>query len=499
MSTFTCPPATALMPIAILWFRRDLRLSDQPALAAALRAGYRIVPLYVHAPDEESPWPPGAASRWWLHHSLLALDGQLRSLGSRLLLRSGDSLAQIEQVVETTGAEAVYWNRRYEPAVIDRDERIKRTLRQRGLHVESHNGALLVEPWQVQTGQGDPYKVFTPFWRNARERIGPVEPLPEPQHLSPPPESLATESLASWQLRPEHPWDAGIHGHWQPGTAGARSRLQRFLDAAIASYREQRDRPDHEGTSKLSPHLHFGELSPRQVLAAIEAAVVDGSEGWRDNADCYVRELGWREFSHHLLYHFPDSAQAPLNARFKDFPWRDDARALSAWRRGRTGIPIVDAGMRELWHRGWMHNRVRMIVASLLTKNLGQHWLHGARWFWDTLVDADLANNTQGWQWSAGCGADAAPYFRIFNPVAQGERFDPDGAYVTAWLPELARLPAKWRQQPWLAPAAVLDSAGVPVGSVYRRPIVDLRRSRERALADYASTRRPGQSGPLQR
>lgn len=476
------------MSTAIVWFRRDLRLHDQPALAAALRAGHHIVPLYVHAPEEEAPWAPGAASCWWLHHSLAALAADLRKLGSDLLLRSGDSLVQLEQVAEAVGAEAVYWNRLYEPVVIERDQAIKRALRQRGLHVESHNGALLIEPWQVQTGQGDPYKVFTPFWRNASQRVTEVEVVPAPTRLPPLPSGVDGDSLDDWHLLPKIPWDKGLRSEWQPGEAGAQVRLQELLSDTLGGYREQRDYPDRIGTSRLSPHLHFGEISPRQIVAAIRSAR-GHSATWQENADFYVRELGWREFSHHLLYHFPATTQEPLNPRFADFPWREDAQALQAWQRGRTGIPIVDAGMRELWHTGWMHNRVRMLVASLLTKNLGQHWLHGARWFWDTLVDADLANNSQGWQWTAGSGADAAPYFRIFNPATQGERFDTDGHYVATWLPELATLPMPWRQRPWTAPAAELDRAGLAADSVYRQPIVDLASSREQALAAYDRVR----------
>ncbi len=480
------------MATAIVWFRRDLRLADNPALNAAVRAGFRIVPLYIHAPHEEAPWQPGAAAQWWLHHALAALDGDLRACGSGLVLRSGDSLAQLEQLVEAVAADAVYWNRLYEPALVERDQRIKRALRQRGLHVESHNGALLIEPWQVQTGQGDPYKVFTPFWKNASARLGDAAPLPAPGHLPNLPDAAAGDSLTDWRLLPRITWDGGLRASWQPGEAGAQARLRRFLDEAIGGYRERRDFPGEIGTSKLSPHLHFGEISPRQIRAAIEGAD-PGRATWRDNAAFYLRELGWREFSHHLLYHFPGTAQAPLNPRFLDFPWREDTRDLRAWQQGQTGIPIVDAGMRELWHSGWMHNRVRMVVASFLTKNLRLHWLHGARWFWDTLVDADLANNTQGWQWSAGSGADAAPYFRIFNPVSQGERFDPDGDYVATWIPELAALPAKWRQQPWIAPVATLDAAGLVKDSPYRRPMVDLKRSREQALAAYATIRASGQ------
>ena len=475
------------MSTALVWFRRDLRLDDNPALHAALKAGHRVVPVYIHAPAEERPWSPGAASGWWLHHSLAALNGDLVSRGSALAVRRGASIHELERLAASTGAEAVYWNRLYEPAAIERDTRVKAALRTRGLHVESHNGSLLIEPWQVETGQGDPYKVFTPFWKNARAKIDRPRPLAAPERLvAPPPvDSVSIDSLG---LLPRIPWDAAFADHWRPGEAGARERLRDFIDQAVAGYRTERDVPAVDGTSRLSPHLHFGELSPGRVVERM-LAHAECADGRAEGTEFYIRELGWREFAHHLLYHFPHTGDAPLNARFADFPWQQNPAALEAWQKGATGVPIVDAGMRQLWHAGWMHNRVRMIVASLLTKNLRIHWLEGARWFWDTLVDADLANNTQGWQWSAGSGADAAPYFRIFNPVAQGERFDPEGRYLSAWVPEVARVPLRWRHQPWAAPPGVLDESGLASDSVYRQPIVDLKESREAALAAYAAMR----------
>ncbi|MBX3725190.1 MAG: deoxyribodipyrimidine photo-lyase [Xanthomonadales bacterium] len=465
---------------ALIWFRRDLRLDDHPALDAALRAGYAIVPVYVHAPGEEAPWAPGAASRWWLHHALLALDASLRRLGSGLVVRAGASLETLLSIARECGASAVYWHRRYEPAVVARDTLIKRELRAAGLHAESLNGALLAEPWQIATGQGDPYRVFTPYWRRLLASLDTVTAVSPPPSLPTPMRMPAGDEVAALGLLPRIAWDGGLAQAWTPGEAGAQARLRAFLSDAAADYAHGRDRPDRDGTSRLSAHLHFGEISPRRALLEARARGAD-CEG----AAAFIRELGWREFSHHLLHHFPETPQAPLNPRYEAFPWREDAGDLVAWQRGRTGIPLVDAGMRQLWRTGWMHNRVRMVVASLLTKNLRIHWLAGARWFWDTLVDADLANNTQGWQWTAGSGADAAPYFRVFNPAAQGERFDPDGCYVRHWLPELARLPSRWLHRPWQAPVAVLDAAGVDDDSVYRRPIVDLQRSREDALAAW--------------
>ena len=463
------------MSIALVWFRRDLRLADNPALLAALRAGHVPLPVYVHAPDEEAPWQPGAATLWWLHHSLAALDAELRAIGSSLVLGAGESLAELTRLVDATGASAVYWNRLYDPLLTRRDSRIKEALRQRGVVVESHAAHLVAEPWEIRNGSGDPYRVFTPFWRTLQQRLPLPEPLPVPTSL--PSHAVTGCPLADLRLLPTINWDQGFHPHWTPGAAGAQDALERFAQAAIEGYSGERDRPDRAGTSRLSPHLHFGEISPRQVSWRL---LRNATPARRELAEPYLRQLGWRDFGHHLLYHFPHTSEAPLQSSFAAFDWAevDDSR-LRAWQRGRTGIPIVDAGMRELWTTGWMHNRVRMIVASLLTKNLRYHWLHGARWFWDTLVDADLANNTQGWQWTAGSGADAAPYFRIFNPIAQGERFDPLGAYVRQHVPELAHLSAEHIHQPWA------------VGGVrgYPRPIVDLKQSREAALAAYKELR----------
>ena len=473
------------MSTALIWFRRDLRLDDHPALQSALRAGHRIVPVYVHAPDEEAPWSPGAASLAWLRHALRALDASLHARGSRLILRTGPSLAALEQLVEDTGAEAVYWNRRYEPACIARDAAVKTALRARGLHVESHNAALLCEPWTVATQQGDPYRVFTPFWRNASAQLELRTLASAPEKLPPIVASIASTDSDVLIPAPSPDWDMEFWKHWQPGEQGAQARLAQCIDPLLDGYMQQRDRPNRDGTSKLSPHLHFGELSPRRIMQALQSAQHDARTA--ANSDGYIRELGWREFSHHLLYHFPQTTDANLNPRFDGFDWADpNASLLNAWQRGRTGVPLVDAGMRQLWQTGWMHNRVRMVVASFLTKNLRMHWLHGARWFWDTLVDADLANNTQGWQWSAGTGADAAPYFRVFNPVAQALRFDPDGSYVRRWVPELATLPDEALFEPWKHPALLARHAP----DYPRMPIVDLGISRADALAAYAASKR---------
>jgi deoxyribodipyrimidine photo-lyase len=426
--------AMSSSPVTIHWFRHDLRLDDNPALAAAAARG-QVVPVFIWAPEEEAPWEPGAASRWWLHQSLEKLAAALAKAGTPLVIRRGPSLDALRKLAKETGATHVAWNRRYEPAVIKRDTGIKQALAGDGLDVESFNGSLLYEPMQVATKEGKPYQVFTPFWRALLARAEPAEPVATPKKITAAfkqPKSLALDSLG---LLPTIDWAASMRKTWAPGEAGGAKRLERFLDRGLSGYGTERDRPDHDGTSSLSPHLHFGEISPRRVWHAVrEAAGGKPAAKIAGSPEVYLRELGWREFAHHLLYHFPHTAGAPLRADYARFPWANDPVGLRAWERGRTGFPIVDAGMRQLWATGWMHNRVRMIVASFLVKDLRISWLEGARWFWDTLVDADLAANTLGWQWAAGCGADAAPYFRIFNPTSQAEKFDPDGAYVGRWV-----------------------------------------------------------------
>ena len=390
-------------------------------------------------------------------------------------------------MAKETGADAVFWNRRYEPACIARDRKVEEALRAAGLHAESFNAALLYEPWTIQNKAGRPFQVFTPFWRTCLASAEPAEPLPAPRKLAAPPRQSASLPLAALELEPKPDWAAGLRAAWHPGSAGAQAELRRFLRAGLLTYAEGRNRPDLVGTSRLSPHLHFGEISPRQVWQAVKRQAESQSipaAVWRKWQ--FLTELGWREFAHHLLFHFPHTPEQPLRPAFARFPWRKNAAWLRAWQRGQTGYPLVDAGMRELWATGWMHNRVRMVVASFLVKNLLVPWQEGARWFWDTLVDADLANNTLGWQWTAGCGADAAPFFRIFNPVSQGEKFDPQGNYVRRWVPELARLPDAWIHQPWQAPPAALTAAGVELGRTYPRPIVSHLVSREVALEAYA-------------
>lgn len=478
---------------AIVWFRRDLRLADNPALHTALDEGFdTIVPVFIQAPEELGDWAPGGAQRVWLHESLQALSQSLETLGSRLIIRTGPSQQALDTLIAESQADAVFWNRLYDPKEIERDTAIKKHLSDRGLRVESFQAHLLYEPWTVRTQQGAPYKVFTPFWKSLRDHpIG--KPLPKPASLPAVCSNIDSQSIDALSLRPDIAWDDGIRAAWTPGESGAHNRLEAFLGGPAPHYDDSRDRPAQAGTSYLSPHLHWGEIGPRQIMHRLEEWLADHSgPAPQSHIDSFRSEIGWREFAHHVLFHFPTTPEEPLDRRFEAFPWQDDEQALACWQNGTTGIPMVDAGMRELWQTGYMHNRVRMTVASFLTKNLRIAWQEGERWFWDTLVDADLANNTLGWQWAAGSGADAAPFFRIFNPVRQGERFDTDGAYVRYWVPELRDLDKRHIHQPWAAPAARLQAAGVRLGETYPQPIVDLKQSRQEALDAFSQIKSNG-------
>ncbi len=480
------------MACVIVWFRRDFRLTDNPALQAAAESGYPCLPVYIHDPAAEGDWAPGAASNWWRHHSLQALGDALAERGLGLVIRHGPAGDALANLIAETGAVAVHWNRLYEPALIARDTAIKSRLRDNGVSAVSHNAALLYEPWTIRTGSGTDYRAFTPFWRACQRTQEPPAPSPEPRLTAG--ASADGVTITDLGLLPRIRWDHGLATNWQPGEKGAQRRLDRFLDDGVSAYETARDQPAINGTSGLSPHLHFGEIGPRQIRTATLSALTHADEDADQSAQAFLAEIGWREFAHHVLYHHPDFPDQPLNARFADFPWRADPEPLlRAWQRGETGFPIVDAGMRQLWQTGWMHNRVRMIVGSLLVKNARIPWQTGERWFWDTLVDADLASNSLGWQWVAGSGADAAPFFRIFNPIRQGERFDPQGSFVAHWVPEIAGLPAKHRHAPWQAPAGVCRDAGVQLGHNYPRPVVDLQASRKEALAAFEQIK--GSSG----
>lgn len=469
----------------LVWFRLDLRLQDNPALVAAAARGAPVIPVFILDDADAGDWQRGSASRWWLHQSLEGLDRDLSALGSPLVLRRGAAAGEIDRLVNEAGADAVYWNRRYEPWARARDEGIKESLKGRGIETRSFNGGLLYEPWDVTSKQGTPLKVFSPFWRAVQAKGDPPDPHPAPVRLIAPEKPIAGDRLADWRLLPTKPdWADGLRESWAPGEAGARDRLERFLEGPVGDYKTMRNHPGVDATSGLSPHLHFGEISSRQVWhAARTASLARSGTPMDQGTGHFLSEICWREFSYNLLFHNPDLPHRSLRPEFEDFPWRDDPGGLAAWQRGLTGYPIVDAGMRELWHTGWMHNRVRMIVASFLIKDLLVHWRHGEAWFWDTLVDADLANNAASWQWVAGCGADAAPYFRVFNPVLQGEKFDGDGTYVRRWVPELSRLPDALIHKPWDATPLELADAGVTLGKTYPHPIVDHAQARQRALA----------------
>jgi deoxyribodipyrimidine photo-lyase len=480
--------ATAVKEASLVWFRQDLRLDDNPALQAAIERDGAIVCVYIWAPAEEGDWPPGAASRWWLHQSLKSLDAQLQARGSKLILAQGNSLEALKRLCAETHAKYVHWNRRYEPAAIARDTRIKAALTTAGINANSFNGSLLFEPMEIQNNQGSPYKVFTQFWRKCLSRPEPAKPLRAPEKLKAPPRWPASQQLDDFKLLPRIHWTATMEKTWTPGERGAAAQLKLF-SKRLAGYAETRNLPGIAGTSRLSPHLHFGEISPRQIWHTLAAVRKRDVAGLVTGEEAYVREIGWREFAHHLLYHFPNTPNEPLRSEFRRFAWAKNAAAFKAWQRGLTGFPIVDAGMRELWATGWMHNRVRMIVASFLIKDLLIPWQSGARWFWETLVDADLANNTLGWQWVAGCGADAAPFFRIFNPTTQSEKFDPKGAYIRLWVPELSALPSEFIHDPSAAPPLALHEAGVVIGRTYPRPIVNHAQAREAALSAFQQLR----------
>ena len=467
-------------PLSIAWFRQDLRVTDNPALAAAAEAG-RVLPIYILDDVNAGSWAMGAAGRVWLHHSLETLD---RALDGKLVLFRGDARKIIDHLTGSLPVKSVFWNRCYEPWRIKRDARIKADLLDRGIDTRSFSASLLWEPWSVSKNDGTPYRVFTPFYQNGCLSLpAPRQPLAPPKqfdwYTAAIDNSLSVDAL---ELLPAESWHEPLCRHWQIGEAAAAQKFETFCNTTLADYKRGRDFPALDATSRLSPHLHFGEISPHQLWHRIDLA------GLHDRSDApahFKREIAWREFSYHLLYHFPELPEQNFNRKFDDFQWLEEPTGLQAWREGRTGIPIVDAGMRELWQTGYMHNRVRMIVASFLIKNMLVHWRQGEAWFWDCLVDADLANNAASWQWCAGSGADAAPYFRIFNPVLQSEKFDPDGEYLLRYCPELSGLPAKYRHKPWEASEELLQAAGLKLGEDYPLPMLDLKVTRERALQRF--------------
>jgi deoxyribodipyrimidine photo-lyase len=473
----------------IVWFRRDLRLSDNAALTAAAKSGAVLLPVYILDDKIPGDFRMGGASRWWLHHSLAALDDSLKKRGGALCLRTGDSSRVLASLLDETGAYAIHATKGYDPWDAKLEEAVANACQKTGATLELHSGRVLFDPEKIRTGSGAPYKVFTPFWKACLSAPEPHTPLRRPKH-----ERFAkakSETLDDLKLLPKKPdWAAGLRETWACGEEAAKKRLTDFIDDALADYPNARNNIDDVSTSRLSPYLHFGEISPNQVWHAVSHAA-EGSRGKiHKGAESFLREIGWREFSYHLLDNFPAIISEPLRPEFADFPWHNDRAALRAWQSGETGYPIVDAAMRDLWHTGWMPNRARMVVASFLVKHLLIPWQEGEAWFWDTLVDADLANNSASWQWVTGCGADSAPYFRVFNPVLQGQKFDPDGDYVRTWVPELAKLSAADIHAPWQAPPLALQEASVTLGKTYPEPIVEHGAVRTRALKAFEKIKR---------
>lgn len=479
------------MKSAIVWFRQDLRLTDNPALAAALQNNHQVIPVYCFTLDESGDWPPGEASRWWLHHSLTSLANDIKNCGSKLIIRNGPSLKALLELVKISGAISVYCNALYEPAHIARDKIVREALQKIGVTFNYYHGNLLLPPSQVTNQSGLPYRVYTPFYRFYVKNGFDTQLASRPRRLPAVTAQLKSLSVTSLKLLPPIAWYKEFKNCWQPGEDGALSNLKLFCNNDLADYPETRDIPSIDGTSRLSPHLHFGEISPRQVIAVLnKIAHTSKLTGVSRGRDTVVRQIIWRDFAHHILVHFPHTTGKPFLESFSKFPWkRSDKKFLTAWQKGNTGIPLIDAGMRQLWKTGTMHNRVRMIVASLLAKNANLHWINGARWFWDTLVDADLANNSMNWQWVAGCGVDAAPYFRIFNPVTQGKKFDPDGDYVKKWIPELAGFPKRYIHEPWNAPDKLQQETGIIIGKDYPKPVIDISETRKQALSHYNDLR----------
>ena len=463
----------------IVWFRQDLRVKDNPALSWAVEQG-NVIPIYILDNINAGDFTPGEASQWWLHHSLNKLD---KELNEHLLIFKGDPKAIIEQLVNEHRVDHVVWNRCYEPWQRERDSDIKQALKNKQVSAKSFNGSLLWEPMKIAKNDGTPYKVFTPYYRNGCLKAQePRYPVASPSLITYAKHSILSEPLDALKLLPSLNWDTEFSNLWQPGEEGAAIKLSNFIENAATQYKEARNIPSVTGTSLLSPHLHYGEISPNQAWYAILDAF-----GGRDNddIDTYLSELGWREFSYYLLYYWPDLPVKNFNQKFDKFSWDDNPAFLKAWQQGQTGVPIIDAGMRQLWQTGYMHNRVRMVVGSYLVKNLRTDWRKGERWFWDCLLDADLASNSAGWQWVAGSGADASPYFRVFNPILQGEKFDKEGEYVKHYCPELSKLPKKYIHKPWEAPADVLRSSDIELGKDYPNPLVDLKASRQSALDAY--------------
>ena len=491
--------------ITIVWFRDDLRLADNPAFYCACESADKVLPVFIFDEKAMGIWRPGGASRWWLEKSLQSLQQQLKGYGSDLLIYKGESLLILNQLIKQLKVGSVYWNRRYTPALIESDKIIKKNIIENGTKVKSFMGNLLIEPWKILNQSGSPYKVFTPFWKRVQKQLDISPPVIYAQTTSVPPlpadrpVSISINELKLYDNRID--WAADFPQFWTPGMATANNTLEKFITHNISNYPDQRDYPFLDSTSHLSARLHFGELSVKQSWLQIWQQIENNGSFSNNTCDdqlsqktssamwAYLRQLVWRDFCHYLLFHFVEMDTKPFNKTFEKFKWRTDKTALEQWQCGKTGYPLVDAGMRQLWQTGWMHNRVRMVCASFLTKHLMLHWRDGANWFWDTLVDADLANNSCGWQWVAGCGADAAPYFRVFNPILQSRKFDASGEYIRTWVPELKDLDVRYIHTPWEADPQVLQNAGIELGRTYPYMIIEHTVARQRALDAYTRLR----------
>ncbi len=469
---------------ALVWFRKDLRLADNPCLEEALKAKKEIIPVFIWDREEGGEWSPGAASRWWLHHALESLGKNIKQFGGSLILQTGKAEEILPALANRLKIDTLYFGRTYDPFSRATQHAVENAFCKEAIKIESFNASLLQEPWEIKNGSGKPFQVFTPYWRKCRSGIYKETSNYSTKDLcfiKSSAESLPIEKLG---LLPDHGWSEKLSNHWEVSENAGHKLIRRTTEEVTRSYATARNIPSRDGTSRLSPYLAWGLVSPKQICEAVLASDNDGGVRGENK---YLVEIGWREFSYHLLYHFPQIPDQPLREKYAAFPWRNDPSQLSAWQFGNTGYPMVDAGMRQLYETGWMHNRVRMVVASFLVKHLLLSWQDGARWFWDTLVDADLASNTQGWQWAAGCGADAAPYFRIFNPITQGEKFDAKGEYTRKWIPSLKQLPGKWIFKPWEAPPDLLLISDVFLGNNYPHPCVDHKEGRTRALEALAT------------
>ncbi len=497
------------MSTSLVLFRRDLRMADNPALIQAVQAGNPLICLYIWDPEMSAIEKPGQASQWWLHHSLHNLKQDIQKAGNRLITHSGPYLETAKTFIRQHHVTKIFWNQTWDPSSLTEEQQLHRWSLDQGLQVHPSNGNYLLDPREFSNTSGKPYTVFTPFWNRLQKTVRQRKPLRAPRRLpgSPNLPNVKEENVLPFFIKslPKKRQE-GYAQYWKPGEAGAHHRVASFVRKKAESYQTDRDRPDLLGTSRLSPHLHYGELSPWQVWNYLERRAHYGTRSMKASFLSYKRQIAWREFSQHLLFHFPHLTQRPLQAHYAKFPWKSRHEWLKAWQKGETGYPLIDAGMRELWHTGWMHNRVRMVVASFLTKHLLLPWQEGAAWFWDNLMDADLGNNTFGWQWAAGCGADAAPFFRIFNPIIQGKKFDSKGTYVRRWVPELRDLPTRFIHQPWDAPQTELKKAKIALGQHYPFPLVDHQTARERALhlfQEFQRSRNPngekaGNSKPVQ-